>query len=195
MASRWLAAYLQATTTRQKPVAASERTNQVIVNNANCLVQAQLVLAGGARCRTVNPVVSYSPVRSACPFSASVTWPASPLCCLQKRALFCGEACVQGATNAMIAIQQYSGSAANTRWMSRATTKSTAGRASRYSWLRASRVLLSYCHCASGPALRRGYAHIFPRGTYRLAHLGAVRPPSAAALRSLYLLVASYPSR
>ena len=39
---RWLAAYLQATTTRQKPVTASERTNQVIVNNANCLVQAKL---------------------------------------------------------------------------------------------------------------------------------------------------------
>ena len=63
MASRWLAAYLQATTTRQKPVTASERTNQVIVNNANCLVQAQL--AGGARFRAVNPVVSYSPVRGA----------------------------------------------------------------------------------------------------------------------------------
>ena len=63
MASTWLAAYLQATTTRQKPVAASEHTNQVIVNNANCLVQAQL--AGGARFRTVNPVVSYSPVRYA----------------------------------------------------------------------------------------------------------------------------------
>ena len=59
MASRWLAAYLQATTTRQKSQLSSERTNQVIVNNANCLVQAQL--AGGARFRTVNPVVSYYP--------------------------------------------------------------------------------------------------------------------------------------
>ena len=61
MASRWLAAYLQATTTRQKSQLSSDRTNQVIVNNANSLVQAQL--AGGARFRTVNPVVSYSPVR------------------------------------------------------------------------------------------------------------------------------------
>ena len=62
MASRWLAAYLQATTTRQKSQLSSDRTNQVIVNNANCLVQAQL--AGGARFRTVDPVVSYSPVRA-----------------------------------------------------------------------------------------------------------------------------------
>ena len=60
MASRWLA--VQATTTRQKSQLSSDRTNQVIVNNANCLVQAQL--AGGARFRTGNPVVSYSRVRA-----------------------------------------------------------------------------------------------------------------------------------
>ena len=48
-------------TARQKPVTASERTNQVKIECKRHLVQSQL--AGSALNRLGNPVVSYSPVR------------------------------------------------------------------------------------------------------------------------------------
>ena len=48
-------------TARQKPVTASERTNQVKIECKRHLEQSQL--AGSALNRLGNPVVSYSPVR------------------------------------------------------------------------------------------------------------------------------------